>query len=71
MTTYVHLWYLAEFFLDDKCFRQKLHRKSKHTFYVDNVTQNRDVNEIVEKYCKARQATDDYNTAQALCMLDN
>jgi len=26
--TYVHLLFLAEFFLDDKCFKHSLYRKS-------------------------------------------
>jgi hypothetical protein len=33
MTTQV-LLYLDKLFWNEKCFRQKLYRKSKHTFYV-------------------------------------
>jgi hypothetical protein len=51
-------------------FRQKLQRKSKHTFKFNNLFRKSCrlwVN--VGKYFRAGQATDD-NTAHALCMLD-
>jgi len=56
---------------NEKCFRQKLYRKSKHIlcsiFFFSKLTRFLD---NVEKYCGAGQATDD-SMAHAHCMLDN
>jgi hypothetical protein len=53
MNSYVYLWqYLDQFFLNEKCFRQKLYRKSKHKFYVRNFfSENHVVYEIIWKKC--------------------
>jgi hypothetical protein len=51
-----------------KYFRQKLYRKSKLTFYADNVSENRAVYETMLKQTVQRLQ---YNTAHGLCMLDN
>jgi hypothetical protein len=58
---------------NEKCSRQKLHRKSKHIFCVQWLPPPRKschLRDHVEKYCTAGQVTND-NTAHALCMLDN
>ena len=56
---------------NEKCFRQKLYRKSKHTFCVQWLfSENRAVYEIMwEKYSRTGEATDD-DMAHAHCMLD-
>jgi hypothetical protein len=56
-----NLWsYLAQFFLNEKCFRQKLQRKLKHTFDGSPLPPKLCcLWDNVEKYGTARQATDD------------
>jgi len=35
MKKIIRFWsYVAQFFLEEKCFRQKMYRQSKHTFCV-------------------------------------
>jgi hypothetical protein len=59
MNTNVHfLLYLAQFFQNDKCFRQNLWRKSEHILCCITFFFYCSLYEItVEKYCRARQAT--------------
>jgi len=56
---------------NEKCFRQKLYKKSRHilcsvTFIF---SENRAVMRYAEKYCRAGQTSDD-NMAHAHCLLD-
>ena len=45
---------------NEKYFRQKFERKSKHAFYAQHFFLNRAVFELMwKKYSRARQATDD------------
>jgi len=57
---------------NEKCFRQNVSRKSKHTFCVQWLFFRKSCHlwNNVEKYCRAWQATDD-NMAHVHCMLDN
>jgi len=56
---------------NDIYFRQKLYGKSKHILNSVTFPEYRAVlRDKVEKYCTARQATDD-NTTHAHCMLGN
>jgi len=56
--------------LNEKFFRQKLYRISKHTLHVQKrFTKNQAIHDNVKKYATARQAT--RNKAHALCILDN
>jgi hypothetical protein len=49
-----------KYYYSEKCFRQKLWRKSKHTCYVNNFSQNScHIWDNVEKYFTAVQATDE------------
>ena len=56
---------------NEKCFRQNLYRKSKHTFCVQQLLFRKSfrLRENVEKYCRAEQVTD-VNMAQAHFLLD-
>ena len=72
MNANLHIWlYLAQFFLEWEMFRTEVVEKiGTHilcpiTFFFQKLYRLRD---IVEKYCRARQATDD-NIAHAYCML--
>jgi len=61
MKTYVHLWYLAQFFLEWEIFQTNLYKKSKHilcsiTFFPRILYRLCD---NVEKYGIARQARGD------------
>ena len=71
MTTLTCLWqHVAELFYNKKRFRQKLQRKSKHTFNVQQpFFQNRTVYEVKSKNVKVRETTND-NKAHARCMMD-
>ena len=60
---------LAHFFLEWEMFQINVAEKIKTHILCSTLFLNRAVYENVEKYCRARQATDD-NTAHAHCMLD-
>jgi len=74
MKTFAHLWlYHAQFFLEWEMFRTKAVDKIKTHIYC-SVTFSRKSYRLwdnVEKYGRARQATDDNNKAYAFCMPDN
>jgi hypothetical protein len=60
--------------LNETFFQRKFVEKIKTHFMLNKFSsENRAVYEIMwKKYCRAKQATDgQYNTAHALCMLDN
>ena len=72
MTTYVHLWHVAKFFLECEIFQTKVVGKIK-TYFIFNFffpLKSRLIRDYIEKYHKAGQDTDN-NIAHALCMLDN
>jgi len=75
MQAHVHLWlYLAEFFFEWEMFHTKVAEKIKThtsrsvTYSSENCAILRD---NMEKYGRARQATDGNNMANAHCMLDD
>ena len=60
MKTYAHLWYIS--FIssyNEKRFRQKLYRKSRHMLYVSFFLKSCLLWDNVEKYCTAGQDTYD------------
>ena len=61
MKNYIHLWYLAEFFLGWEMFQTKVVEAVKTHFMFNNFfPENRAVYEIMwKKFCTAGQATDD------------
>jgi hypothetical protein len=71
--TNICLWScLAEFFLDWRVFKTKVHRKSKHAYCVQLLPPPPKIVPFLDnvgKCCRAGQATDD-NMAHAHCMLD-
>jgi hypothetical protein len=74
MNIYIHLWeYLGEFFSEWEMFQTKVVDKIKtHVLcYVTFFRKSCRLWDNVEKYGTAGQATWQYNTAHALCMLDN
>jgi hypothetical protein len=61
MKTYVHLWYVSEFFLEWEMFQTKVVQKIK-THILCSITFSRKSYRLwdnVENYGRARQATDD------------
>jgi hypothetical protein len=72
MTIYVHLWYLAELFLEWEMFQMKVAEKIKTHILYSTAFSRKSCNlwDNVEKYGTDGQATDD-NMARAHCMLDN
>ena len=74
MKSYIHLWqYLAEFFLEWEMFKTKAVEKIKTHIICSMIffpPKSCIVWENVEKYCRARQSTDD-SMVHLLCMLDN
>jgi len=60
-------YHLAHFFFTAKCFKQQLWRKSKHTFCVHFFFFRKSCRlwDNVEKFCRVRQATDDWYGACA------
>jgi len=69
MHIYSNIW--LNYSQNEKCFTQKLYRKSKHTFCVQWLFFLKSCRlwDNVAKYGRAGQAADD-NMAHALCMLD-
>jgi hypothetical protein len=64
MKMYVHLWYLVEFLLNDKCVRQNLKRKSEHSLVFNTIfLKSIRLSVNVEKYGRTRQ------TEVAVCLL--
>ena len=56
---------------NEKCFRQKLYRKSKPTLYIQlHFSENRTVHEIMWKNIVEPGRAIDDNTVHARCMLD-
>jgi hypothetical protein len=74
MKTYVRLWnYIAEFFLEWEMCQTKVVEKIKTHILCSIIFFRKSCRlwDNVENYGTARQATWQYNTAHALCMLDN
>ena len=70
MKTNVHLWYLAQFFLEWEMFGTKVVEKFE-THILSSITFFKKLWRLwdnAEKCCRARHATDD-NMAHSLCML--
>ena len=61
MRTFVHLWYLAEFFAEWEMFQTDVAEKTKTQFYVQLLffRKSHRLWDNVKKYCRTRQATDD------------
>ena len=70
MKIYVHLWYVARFFLEWEMFQTKVVEKIKTHILcsIPFLRKSYRLWDNVEKYCRAGQATDD-NMAHALCMI--
>ena len=71
MKTCVHLWYVAEFFLEWEMFQTKVVEKIKTHFMLNKFFFRKSCRlwDNVEKYGRAGQSTDDI-MAQSLCVLD-
>jgi hypothetical protein len=67
--------YVSQFVLEWGTFKQKLQRKSEHTFYIQYFFFRKSCRlcNNVEKFGRAREANDinKYNMAHAHCVLDN
>jgi len=59
MKTYVHVWHLAEFFTEEKCFRQSW-TQNENTYFIFNNLFWKSYRfwDNVEEYGTAREATD-------------